>query len=283
MQSGAVHDRLDKPGRVLVKRSSLVSLLAVVAFATAALLATASTSVASVTIGQLAPGSPTPACGGDLDRGQLTVTSGNSYIVPSGGGVLTSWRHNATAGDGQTLTMKVFRKLADPATYLVVAEDLRTLTPSTINTFSTRIQVQAGDILGHNGESTPQNACIFDAPGDTYLRRSPGLPAGQSGMYEDPNAMNFRLNIEASLEPDADRDGFGDETQDQCPTDAATQGTCPAAVTPKREDPKCKRLRKKLHHWQQRKLAMAGTETKQAYIQDNIEDTKRRLKKRGCK
>jgi len=29
------------------------------------------------------------------------------------------------------------------------------------------------------------------------------------------------------LEPDADHDGFGDETQDQCPTHASTQGPCP--------------------------------------------------------
>jgi hypothetical protein len=33
------------------------------------------------------------------------------------------------------------------------------------------------------------------------------------------------------VEPDADHDGFGDETQDQCPTDKTTQGPCPANTT----------------------------------------------------
>jgi hypothetical protein len=48
------------------------------------------------------------------------------------------------------------------------------------------------------------------------------------------------------------------------------------------ENPKCKKLRKKLKR-QQKGLAKAGTEAKRAMIQANIEDTKRRLKKRGCK
>ncbi len=37
---------------------------------------------------------------------------------------------------------------------------------------------------------------------------------------------NSAYNLSAKLEPDADGDGFGDETQDQCPTDAATQDQC---------------------------------------------------------
>jgi hypothetical protein len=42
------------------------------------------------------------------------VTSGNTYVVP-GAGTITSWSHNAVAGPDQTLTMKIFRKVADPA------------------------------------------------------------------------------------------------------------------------------------------------------------------------
>ena len=46
-------------------------------------------------------------------------------------------------------------------------------------------------------------------------------------------------------------------------------------------DPKCKKLRKKLKR-QQKNLAKAGSEAKRAPIQDNIADTKKRLKKLGC-
>ena len=46
-----------------------------------------------------------------------------------------------------------------------------------------------------------------------------------------PNPMR-RANIAATLEPDADGDGFGDETQDACPTSAATNNDCaPPAAT----------------------------------------------------
>ena len=48
------------------------------------------------------------------------------------------------------------------------------------------------------------------------------------------------------------------------------------------EHPNCKKLRKKLKR-QQKGLANAGTEAKRAMIQANIKDTKKRLKKRGCK
>ena len=35
------------------------------------------------------------------------------------------------------------------------------------------------------------------------------------------------LLVNADIEPDADHDGYGNETQDRCPTDATAQGTCP--------------------------------------------------------
>jgi hypothetical protein len=35
-----------------------------------------------------------------------------------------------------------------------------------------------------------------------------------------------RLNVAAVLEADADGDGYGDETQDRCPSDRSTQGPC---------------------------------------------------------
>jgi hypothetical protein len=33
-----------------------------------------------------------------------------------------------------------------------------------------------------------------------------------------------------TVEADADRDGYGDETQDRCPTNSSIQGACPVAV-----------------------------------------------------
>ncbi len=46
--------------------------------------------------------------------------------------------------------------------------------------------------------------------------------AGARGSTEVAN----ELLVAATIEPDADGDGFGDETQDQCPSQATTQGAC---------------------------------------------------------
>jgi hypothetical protein len=207
----------------------------------------APTAFGAVTIGQLAPSSPASETSANTDRAQPSVVSGNSYVVPATGGVttwaLTSWSHNAAADVGQELTMKVFRKVADPLTYTVVGHDgPRPLIPSIVNTFQASIPVKAGDVLGNNSKSPADNASYFPAPGESFIDLQPGLADGQMGTFllsADP----LRLNISAVLEPDADQDGFGDETQDQCPTDAATRGPCP--VTPVTQKKKCKKHKKK--------------------------------------
>src|SRR5262249_18308967 len=40
-----------------------------------------------------------------------------------------------------------------------------------------------------------------------------------------------RSPVVAVIEPDADGDGYGDETQDKCPQSAATAAPCPAVTT----------------------------------------------------
>ena len=46
----------------------------------------------------------------------------------------------------------------------------------------------------------------------------------------DAGVSQARINIKAVVEPDVDKDGFGDESQDACPTNAQTQGACPVAA-----------------------------------------------------
>lgn len=56
------------------------------------------------------------------------------------------------------------------------------------------------------------------------------------GEIRGPNvSFDAELLMNATIEPDADKDGFGDETQDRCrPADAATQGDCrtPTLIPP---------------------------------------------------
>jgi hypothetical protein len=165
----------------------------------------ASQAPAAVTIGQLAPPNPSSETSADTDRAQISVTSGNSYVVPATGGItawtLTSWSHTAATDPVQELTMKVFRETGGSLAYTAVAHDgPRQLTPGTVNTFQTNLQVTAGDVLGNNSKSPGDNASYFPVPGESFLNREPGLADGQSGTFA-LNTDGQRLNISAVLEP----------------------------------------------------------------------------------
>ena len=68
-----------------------------------------------------------------------------------------------------------------------------------------------------------------DEAGNCSLITPAPPPGGSGDGFECATEYNL-LAIAADIEPDADGDGFGDETQDACPTDAASQSPC--AVTP---------------------------------------------------
>ena len=215
--------------------SKLARTIPVAVIAALTLIVSAPPAGAAVTIGQLAPSSPPAGCGvGPSDFAQAAVSSGNGYVVPPlsppTAQVVTSWSHNAKAGDGQVLKMKIWRQVTG-LTYMVVGHDgPRPLSGGALNTFQTSIPVQPGDVLGINSQNAGavSNACLFSAPGD------PG-PLGNFGDTADgaqttfiTNANNFRVNATALLEPDCDNDGLGDETQDtNLSTCAATTPTGP--------------------------------------------------------
>jgi hypothetical protein len=182
-------------GEGFVRRCSLASLLAVAALITTS----ASPAGAAVTIGQTTPNALT--CADNRDRLQLSVTSGNSYVVPSNG-TITSWSTDATPGGG-LLAMKVYRSSGGSLYTVVGHEGPRALTPGILNTFPANIAVKAGDVLG---SSTPPAAgapyCFSEAvAGNTYLSLlNTNLADGQSGNFLTPNNNN-RLNVSAVVVP----------------------------------------------------------------------------------
>jgi hypothetical protein len=61
------------------------------------------------------------------------------------------------------------------------------------------------------------------------------MPALLAGQIPQPSLETTgELLIKGVIEPDADGDGFGDETQDRCPTQRTTQGR---ATRPRRPSP----------------------------------------------
>jgi hypothetical protein len=153
-----------------------------------------------VTIGQLAP-APAPACVFNVEFVQPTVTSGTAYVVPVGANRITSWRTNATGGNGQGMTFKVYRPVSTaPDTFQVVGRSGPfLLQPNAINTFPADLPVQPGDVIGvHIPVFSASNvACAFNTPGDSNRYHDGDLAIGASAAFTNNN--NSRVNAEAEV------------------------------------------------------------------------------------
>ena len=171
---------------------------------------------ARVTIGATG-GSGAADCPPDFTWAQDSTAVGSpTYVVPAGGGVITSWSHDrGPASATAQLRLKVFRKTA-PNTYLTVGQsDFETLAAPGVNTFPTRVEVQGGDILGFR-ITTAAISCRRTGNTDDLAVASgplqPDPPVGSSVSFGTVGA--YLLNLAATVEPDCDHDGLGDETQD---------------------------------------------------------------------
>jgi|GEM_PF-534102 len=95
------------------------------------------------------------------------------------------------------------------------------------NTYLARVPVQAGDYLGLAGD--PYAAyCETKDEADTFGFTVGGTPPGS--IFKVERAKGLQVPVTARVEPDVDGDGYGDETQDQCPQSAAYQSPCPTVL-----------------------------------------------------
>lgn len=125
---------------------------------------------------------------------------------------------------------------------MIVGESaLEVTSPATLHTFTTRVPVSTGDIIGLYLATT--GGCFGQAPGWAASNNTGDTPPGSTVTFFPPNA-DVRYDVSAQLEPDADGDGFGDETQDQCPTSASTQADCSPPDTTITKGPKKKTKKK---------------------------------------
>ena len=204
-------------------------------FATAAIavLASAGSAQASVTLGRAFWNSF--ACGGaGYTLVQDAVASDPTYTVPAGGGVLTSWSSSANGDATTTLRLKVYRRTADPGMFTTTGESAVSpvLGAGNLNAFPTRVPVQADDILGLSVLTGISPACAFNSAGvGNRVRQGNGDPSVNTVETLGSPGSSLRVNVSAVLEPDADHDGYGDETQDGCPQQRDTQAACNTSFT----------------------------------------------------
>jgi hypothetical protein len=124
------------------------------------------------------------------------------------------------------VSLKVLRQTG-PNTVQIVGEANGNVAGGS-NNLSARIAVQTGDRLGFFSPST-FGAVICEEEGGTGVLGAyeGGGSPGASTTFVSIPVTGARVPLSAVIEPDADNDGFGDETQDACPQSATTQTACP--------------------------------------------------------
>jgi hypothetical protein len=211
-----------------------------------ALLFAAPDAGAATTVGQVF--APPAGCGSPQPITYLqTVSPGGEYAVPAAG-VVTSWSH-VGGSTPQRLKLKVARFAGpEPNRFRILGESgFQDPVAGQLNTYTdVRIRVEAGDVIGITA-TAPMGGCGRDGPAtagyQTHYLANSDPPPGSAVLYTPP-ASNFQLDLSAVVEPDADGDGFGDESQDQCPTDASKQGDCTPPDTQITKGPKDKTKKK---------------------------------------
>src|SRR5262245_54844083 len=181
------------------------------------------------------------------------VSPSNQFVVPYEG-VITSWSFLGGVTAPSQMKLKLARVGA--STLDVVAEsDFQTPVANQLNTFPSRVPAHADEVIGFDLKSPSLVPCGTDpAAGYTTDYVVGDLAPGTSNAAFS-SLPNLHLDLSARLEPDADHDGYGDETQDQCPTNASTQGPCRASETGERAAAlkNCTRKAKK-KHWSKTRL-----------------------------
>jgi hypothetical protein len=158
-----------------------------------------------------------------------TVPGSPSYATPNG--VLTSWRFQSSSdASAGSVRLKIFRYTGDGTVlaFKVLAESSeKTLSPSTSYEFKERIPVSSGDLLGLTASGDAEIGMTVPGTPENRLAQFGGgdISVGQTGTATIA-WPDRRPSVSATVESDADNDGFGDDSQDKCPVDASTQSLC---------------------------------------------------------
>ncbi|MGN6815086.1 MAG: hypothetical protein ACTHK3_03245 [Solirubrobacterales bacterium] len=144
-------------------------------------------------------------------------------------GIVTSWSVNSSIPAAVPTVLKVVR-VTGPKQLFIAGESAVQNVSLGANTFPTRIPIQAGDRVGLAGASEI-GVPFCETPGEKgLLGIFLNAGTGSTTPFEPQSESEARIPVTATIEPDADNDGFGDETQDACPQSAATQAACPTVT-----------------------------------------------------
>jgi hypothetical protein len=169
---------------------------------------------------------------------------GFDAVAPSDG-IITRWRFRAGCCNpaqtvDRTVKLRVFRQTTTQEPYYRSARAVRTgasftvaaggiLTADSVVDVPVRVKISAGDLVGVD----TQYSFDFNGFGGNQLLFLQPAPADGAENYGNTFGA---ISMNVDVEPDADNDGYGDETQDCQPSDPAGHQSCtptgPSPVTP---------------------------------------------------
>ncbi|MFT4049314.1 MAG: hypothetical protein QM648_05675 [Solirubrobacterales bacterium] len=154
---------------------------------------------------------------------QKTISSGNSYVIPING-IMTTWTQDRTGQSGGGFVAAMTATASGTAWTVTAATPYEYIPGSAVTTVHVRIPVSAGQVLGGAAHNSEASMCSAPSSADVLTGNS-AFTAGST--FTESLINNKRVNIAATVEPDADGDGYGDQTQDKCPQSAALIDPCP--------------------------------------------------------
>lgn len=144
-------------------------------------------------------------------------------LAPSSG-VVTSVRFNVPAEAPTFSTLVKIMRPAGGTDFTTVREGGPVDVTAGTGSYDVRLPVSAGDAIGLYGAAGTL-ACAGGGAGDVLGQFSGNTTVGSTETFA--TGAGSSLPVVATVEPDADDDGFGDTTQDLCPQSASTQDACP--------------------------------------------------------
>ena len=233
------------------KLSGYLTCATVMAMTMAVLLAPAAANAAEL-IGSPLTGNPTNGICGGCDASAVQIagpTIGGLPLSPTQDGVIVSARikHSFTGGTpGDTFGITLLTGIGGT---VFRARQPGRLTPVT---YGTNLPAGTTEIVPKDADGTPHGVRITttdrlglfedNSPGQSgpavlsaVVNAQPvagaqtnialGVQSSGQADYSIP-LSDVDLLVQASVEPDADGDEYGDQTQDRCPAQADTQGDC---------------------------------------------------------
>jgi Thrombospondin type 3 repeat/RTX calcium-binding nonapeptide repeat (4 copies) len=185
-----------------------------------ALLAAPIAHATTTTIGSDLTATPTGLQGAGDDGTTFVQTEIYTHPVTTPDGVIVRWRIKTAADSNQgTFKLRVIRPFDATQYEAVGTSSPHTSAPAGgTEVFDTRLPVSSGDYVGVDlaGIAVWRKTGLGADASD--MAWSPPLPDGDASA---PDALHPDEGVEyfynADVEPDADNDAFGDDTQDNCP------------------------------------------------------------------